>query len=284
MRPEEYKFLHQLEEHHWWFAGMRRVVAALLDGTLPDEQGRILDAGCGTGLMMEWLRRYGRNTQVVGLDLDPHAVRYTAGRGESNVVQASIASIPFPNESFDLVASFDVLDSFRVADAVVPFGELARVVRPGGILLVRVPAFQFLYSQHDRAVYTKHRYTAGDLRARLEEQGLSVQRVTYANSILFPVVLVWRWLTRSNRANPQSDVRPLPWPLRWLNPILGGLFSIEAAWLKYTPWRLPFGVSVVALAKKTPPIEDHDRAVRRTLQAGPIGELFCSCSEGLVGS
>jgi SAM-dependent methyltransferase len=252
MTPDEYKFLYELEDHHWWFVGMRRVVSALLDGAVPSGSRRFLDAGCGTGLMMAWLRRCGRAAEMFGLDYDPHAVRYTSERGEKCVAQGSIAAMPFPAESFDMVTSFDVLDSFRVADAVVPFGELARVVRPGGILLVRVPAFQFLYSQHDRAVYTKHRYTAGELRARLEEQGLKVQRVTYANSILFPVVVVWRWLTRSGRTDPQSDVRPLPWPLRWLNPILGGLFSIEAAWLKYTPWRLPFGVSVVALAKKTP--------------------------------
>ena len=250
MTPDEYKYLYELEEHHWWFVGMRKVVAALLDGVVSGEQRRILDAGCGTGLMMAWLRRYGKDAAIFGLDYDPYAVRYTSGRGEKCVAQGSIATMPFPAESFDVVTSFDVLDSFRVADAMVPFAELARVVRPGGLLLVRVPAFQSLYSQHDRAVYTEHRYTAGELCARLEEQGLKVERVTYANSILFPVVLVWRWLTRSDRTDAQSDVRPLPKPLRWLNSILTGLFAIEAAWLKCFPWRLPVGVSVLAVARK----------------------------------
>lgn len=250
MTPDEYKFLYELEEHHWWFVGMRKVVAALLNGALPSGLRRFLDAGCGTGLMMAWLRRFGKDPAMFGLDYDSHAVRYTSGRGEKRVVQGSIAAMPFPAESFDVVTSFDVLDSFPVADAAVPFAELARVVRPGGILLVRVPAFQFLYSQHDRAVYTEHRYTAGELRARLKEQGLKVRRVTYANSMLFPVVVVWRWLTRSNRADPQSDVRPLPGALRWMNPILAGLFDIEAAWLKLLPWRIPVGVSVMALAQK----------------------------------
>jgi SAM-dependent methyltransferase len=250
MTPDEYRFLYELEEHHWWFVGMRKLVAALLDGAIASESRRFLDAGCGTGLMMAWLRRYGKDAAMFGLDYDPHAVRYTSGRGEKCVAQGSIATMPFPAGSFDVVTSFDVLDSFRVADAMVPFAELARVVRPGGILLVRVPAFQFLYSQHDRAVYTEHRYTARELRVRLEEQGLRVERVTYANSILFPIVFVWRWLTRSNRADPQSDVRPLPKALRWLNPLLAGLFGLEAAWLKILPWRLPVGVSVMALAQK----------------------------------
>lgn len=250
MTPDEYRFLCELEDHHWWFVGMRKVVAALLDGAVPSPSRRFLDAGCGTGLMMSWLRRYGQTPAMFGLDYDPRAVRYTSARGEKCVVRGSIAAMPFPAESFDVVTSFDVLDSFRVADARGPFAELARVVRPGGILLVRVPAFQFLYSQHDRAVYTEHRYTARELRARLEEQGLTVQRVTYANTILLPVVFVWRWLTRRGRADPQSDVRPLPRALRWLNPILAGLFAIEAAWLKMLPWRLPVGVSVMALAQK----------------------------------
>lgn len=250
MTPDEYKYLYELEGHHWWFVGMRKVVAALLDGVPHGELRHILDAGCGTGLMMAWLRRYGKDAAVIGMDYDSHAVRFTLARGEKFVVLGSIAAIPFPAEYFDMVTSFDVLDSIPVAEARTPFAELGRVLRPGGLLLVRVPAFQFLYSQHDRAVYTEHRYTAKELRARLGEQGLSVERVTYANSILFPVVFMWRWLTRSDRADARSDVRPLPKPLRWLNPLLTPLFSIEAAWLRFFPWRLPWGVSVLAVGRK----------------------------------
>ena len=250
MTPEEYKFLYELEGTHWWFVGMRRIVAALLDGVVPNQRLRVLDAGCGTGLMLAWLRRYGEDAAIYGLDYDSSAVRYSAERGEKCIVQGSIAALPFPSHSFELVASFDVLDSFSVQEASRPFGELARVLKKGGALLVRVPAFQFLYSQHDRAVYTKHRYTAGELRARLEEQGLKVERLTYANTLLFPVVVIWRWLTRSDRPDPQSDVRPLPKPWRWLNPVLKGIFAFEAAWLRNLPWRLPVGVSVMALARK----------------------------------
>jgi ubiquinone/menaquinone biosynthesis C-methylase UbiE len=250
MTPDEYKFLYELEERHWWFVGMRRIVAALLDGAVPGRAERILDAGCGTGLMLSWLRRYGKESSVFGLDFSSFAVRYSAQRGERLLVEGSIAAMPFPSECFDLVTTFDVLDSFPVPGAAAPFGELARVLKPGGVLLVRVPAFQFLYSQHDRAVCTEHRYTARELRQRLEEQGLTIARTTYAITILFPVALAWRWLTRSRTDNPQSDVRPLPGPLRWLNPLLAGLLAMEAAWLRWLPWRLPFGLSVMALARK----------------------------------
>lgn len=250
MTPDEYQFLYELEERHWWFVGMRRIVAALLDEEAPAGAERILDAGCGTGLMLSWLRRYGKQSSVFGLDYNSFALRYSAQRGERLLVEGSIAAMPFPSNSFDLVTTFDVLDSFPVPGATAPFAELARVLKPGGVLLVRVPAFQSLYSQHDRAVYTEHRYTARELRQRLEEQGLTVARTTYAMTILFPVALVGRWLTRSRRDSPQSDVRPLPGPLRWLNSPLAGLLAIEAAWLQWLPWRLPFGLSVMALARK----------------------------------
>jgi ubiquinone/menaquinone biosynthesis C-methylase UbiE len=250
MTPEEYRYLYELEEHHWWFQGMRRITAALLDGHWPAGALRILDAGCGTGLMLSWLRTCRPGSSSYGVDISSDALHYCSLRGEKLLAQSSIAALPFPAECFDLVSSFEVLDSFAEREVREPFAELARVVKQGGLLLVRVPAFQFLYSQHDRAVYTQHRFRAAEVRARLEEQGLKVERLTYANFFLFPVVVVWRWLTRSSRPDPNSDVRPLPRLLRWLNPVLAGLFSIEAAWLRHLPFRLPFGVSVLALASK----------------------------------
>ncbi len=252
MTPEEYRYLYELEEHYWWFRGMCRITAAILDSYLPTGSLRILDAGCGTGLMLSWLRNCRPGSNSYGVDTSSDALRYCSLRGEKLLAQGSIAALPFPSECFDLVSSFEVLDSFSEDEVRKPFAELARVVRQGGLLLVRVPAFQFLYSQHDRAVFTQHRFRAAEVRARLEEHGLKVECITYANFFLFPVVVVWRWLRRSDRPDPQSDVRPLSRVLRWLNPILAGLFSVEAAWLRHLPFRLPFGVSVLAMASKPP--------------------------------
>ena len=250
MTPDENEFLYELEERYWWFAGMRKIVAAMLDRAVPAGPLRILDAGCGTGLMLSWLRRHSAGGAIFGLDFSSEALGFSAQRGERRLVEGSIAALPFPNACFDLVTTFDVLDSFEVADVSRPFGELARVLKPGGIILLRVPAFQYLYGRHDRAVYTKHRYRIGELRQRLEAQDLVVERVTYANTILFPVAALWRMLTRSGGGDPQSDVRPLPRVIRWLNPVLAALLGIEAAWLRHTGWRLPFGLSAIALARK----------------------------------
>ncbi|MFB3923222.1 MAG: methyltransferase domain-containing protein [Terriglobia bacterium] len=249
MTPEENQFLYELEERHWWFQGMRRILAGLLNRHVPSPV-RVLDAGCGTGFMLSWLRRRVGNAKVLGLDFSANALSYCQARGERLLVQGSIGDLPFRSDCFDLILTLDVLDSFPRQEASRPFAELARVLRKGGTILVRVPAFQFLYSQHDRAVSTVHRYTAHELADCLKREGLTLGRVTYANTFLFPLAALWRRLRRSQAGKCQSDVKPLPRGLRWLNPLLAGILGIEAWWLKCLPWRLPVGLSVIALASK----------------------------------
>jgi hypothetical protein len=138
-----------------------------------------------------------------------------------------------------------------VEDSAQPFAELGRVLKAGGLILVRASAFQFLYSEHDRAVLTAHRFSANELRQNLVRQGLTLERLTYANTLLFPIAAVWRLLHRSSRqAKMRSDVRPLPALIRWLNPFFAWILGVEALWLRHSHWRLPIGLSVVALARK----------------------------------
>lgn len=250
MTPEEYRFLYELEEHHWWFVGMRRITAALLDSFVVPGPLRILDAGCGTGFMLSWLRKYCGNRHVVGLDISSDALHFSRQRGEKLLVRDSVADLPFPADTFDLIISLDVVDEFSMEGAAAAYGELARVLKRGGFLFVRLPAFQCLYSAHDTAIHTVHRYRAGELAQCLVAQGLILERVTYANTILFPVAAIWRLLHRARQGQPRSDVRPLPRSLRWMNPLLVQLLALEAAWLRHFPWRLPFGLSVIAIARK----------------------------------
>jgi ubiquinone/menaquinone biosynthesis C-methylase UbiE len=250
MSPEEFKALYELEEGYWWFVGMRRIVAALLDPFLVPGPLRILDVGCGTGLMLSWWQERPGTERIFGADPSPVALQFCARRGHQLLARASVTGLPFPSESFDLVTCFEVLDWFSVEKVKGPASELSRVLKPGGLLFVRVPAFERLYSEHDRAIGTVHRYTAPELRQALVAQGLVLERLTYANALLFPLAAVWRWLHRSPRPDPQSDVRPLPKGLRWLNLPLTGLLALEAAWLRCFPWRLPFGLSLIAVARK----------------------------------
>lgn len=248
--PEEYRFLYELESSLWWFVGMREITAALL-GRLPiPKSPRVLDAGCGTGHMLGWLRNYCGASDVVGLDTSPEALRFCWQRKERLLVRGSVEQLPFWDGVFDLVLSLDVLGLFDLERARVGFGELARVLCKGGILFVRVPAFQWLYSYHDRATSNVHRYNARELARCVSDSGLSLVRVTYANTLLFPLAVVRRWSHQPDERQPRSDVRPLPKALRWANPLLARLLALEAAWLRHVRWRLPFGVSVIGVAVK----------------------------------
>ncbi len=148
MEPEQYALMARVERDHWWYVGMRRLVAALLADLPPaDEPRRILDAGCGTGGNSAHLRAYGR---VTGVDFSADALRFAAERPGLRLARASVESLPFADASFDLVLSNDVLCHLGVADDAVAACEFARVLRPGGVLLI----FNFSYrgnSEADRA-------------------------------------------------------------------------------------------------------------------------------------
>jgi SAM-dependent methyltransferase len=159
-------------------------------------------------------------------------------------VQGNLLGLPYPSSSFDVVTSFDVLYHAWVLDDAQAVRELARVLKPGGLMLVKVPALKILWGAHDEAVHSRHRYTRGELERLLESAGLRLVRSTYANSLLFPVLLSRRFLDRILDRHG-SDVTLLP-PL--LEKLFGGLLSIEAGLLGVL--NLPIGASVFAVARK----------------------------------
>lgn len=239
MERVAYAATREMEEQLWWYAGMQRISERLLDRYVGHRALEILDAGCGTGgAAATWLGRRGR---VVGTDLSNLALDYCRQRGLTRLMQASIAQLPFPDQQFDLVTSFDVLYHLWVDDGLA-LSEFARVLRPGGFVLVRVPANDWLRSEHDQATYTRHRYSRLELRGKLEQAGLRVCAASYANTLLFPVVLAKRLLLRGA---PTDDFW-LPPPA--INATLGHILSLEAAFVARSA--LPVGLSVVALARK----------------------------------
>ena len=240
MKPEEYGRMYELEETHWWYAGMRAITDAIVDPALPAGAARILDAGCGTGNNLMHLSSRGR---AVGVDLSQDALRFCQSRGVT-AVGGSLMSLPFPDRTFDLVTSFDVLYHRWVTDDRAALGELVRVLKPGGILFARVPALKMLWGAHDEAVFSRHRYTRGEVCALFSECGLAVERASYCNSLLFPVLAARRTLDRwANREG--SDVQEPP---RMLGRLFRKVLGLEAAWLRRMSF--PLGASVVALGRR----------------------------------
>jgi SAM-dependent methyltransferase len=241
MERDEYARMFEAEERQWWYAGMRAISLGLLERALPARSGlRILDAGCGTGNNLVHFARFGR---PVGLDLSEDALRFCRSRGVA-AAGGSLLQLPFPGATFDCVTSFDVLYHAWVTDDGAAVHELARVLRPGGLLLVRVPALKILWGAHDAAVHSRHRYTTGEVRVLLEAAGLEVVRLSYANTLLFPLLLLRRGLDRLLHRSG-SDVGFLPAPLEWA---FRHLLLLEARLIRTVS--LPIGASVFALARK----------------------------------
>jgi SAM-dependent methyltransferase len=230
----------ELEERHWWFVARRRILLDVLERNFDQTGGlHILDAGCGGGATMESLRRYG---SVRGLEISEEAVEYNRERCRE-VSLGSIEQMPFPDSRFDLVLALDIIE--HVPDDLQALRELFRTLRPGGSLLVTVPALQMLWSAHDVINGHYRRYTLGELRDQVETAGFEVVTATYFNTLLFPLIVALRWLWRFRPKSTASDFTQLPRPL---NALLTGLFSLEK--LLVGRIRLPFGVSVLCYARK----------------------------------
>ena len=185
MEREQYAVMARREDDHWWYAGMRRVALRVLDRALAGRSGLVvLDAGCGTGGTTARLRRYGR---VVGVDLAWEALQPARGRGlDGHLARGDIQRLPFGDACFDAATSFEVVYHLGVANDQAALAELRRVLKPDGVLLLRVPAHDWLRGAHDRLVHTRHRYAPAEVRAKLTQAGFRVERLAWANSLLFP--------------------------------------------------------------------------------------------------
>ncbi len=254
MDEREYLHMYREEECHWWYVGMRAIVFSLLPQAALPKNPRVLDAGCGTGFTMAWLRRH-YGARVTGIDCHPAGLGFCRRRGEQSLVLGDVAALPFIHDSFDLVVSFDVLSEVRdAASRTSALAEYRRLLKSGGKLLVRVPAHEWLRTSHDTGVSTNHRYGVAELRAAVKAAGFRAERCTFANSFLFPLAVIWRISKKAGLAPPGSDVRPTTRGAYWLNGLLLRILKLEAAHLRRHDFG--FGLSLFVVAGKSMPPYD----------------------------
>jgi len=208
------------------------------------ESPRVLDIGCGGGATLVMLSQAGR---AIGLDRAEEALRLSRSRGRFPLVCGTAERLPFADDSFDAVTALDVLE--HIPDERAAVAEIARVCARGGLVIITVPAYQSLWSEHDEALDHIRRYRAGAVRKLLRDADLGTLRLSYCITALLPPIFAFRraqrLLGRADGTRPKTALRPLR---EWPNRLLIGLLALETSWLLRLP--LPFGVSVVAVARK----------------------------------
>lgn len=246
MKPQMYERFERLEDSHWWFEGRRRIIREVLRRhLLPRQQRRILDVGCGTGGMFPLLAEFGA---VEGAEYSADARERAARRFPGHPVHPCELPRGLPAGEWDALTAFDVLE--HVEDSIGALTELRSRLVFDGQLVVTVPAFQFLWSQHDDVNEHKRRYTRTQLVSHLSSAGLRVTWVSYFNSLLFPAVVAARFLENAlpSLFRPKETDSNLEETPALLNQLLTQVFASERLALGLT--RLPAGVSLIAVAQR----------------------------------
>src|SRR5262245_60378796 len=232
----------EAEATHWWFIGRRRLFAREIERSGLPPTSRVLDVGTSTGANLRLLRDRGFQ-RIDGLDFSEEAIRFCREKGLGLVLKGDICQMPFGDESFDLVLATDIIE--HVDDDLAALGEIVRVLRPGGKVLITVPAFPMLWGLQDRVAQHKRRYLRRQLVNRVVCAGFSIDACYYFNFLLFLPIWVGRRLIDIFRLNLQSE-NQINSPL--LNQMLSAIFATDTAMAPIL--RPPFGVSILVLARK----------------------------------
>ncbi len=241
MERAEYATMFRVEETHWWYSALHRVIFQALETELPDWRNKqILDVGCGTGAILKRLGNPGKN---VGIDLSPDAISFCRQRGLNNVREGDICALPFSDNSFDAVICSSVLYHQWVGDVAGALREMKRVLRPDGVLLINVPAFRFLHSAHDDAVMTARRFRKPEIRKLLLEESFTIRRLTYWTTLLFPFAVAARTFGVSQMGRDFETDRS-----SFSQRVFALIMTIELRLLRSVSF--PFGVALLAVARK----------------------------------
>jgi SAM-dependent methyltransferase len=244
MDPDFERKYHAFEDDYWWFRARRDCVLRLVQHSLKIRtDARILEVGCSGGPLLALLQKHGYRN-ITGIDLSPVAIERCKARGLTDVHVMDATAPALPLNHFDLVIASDVLEHIARPDAAL--ANWQTLLKPAGKLVVFVPAYNFLWSQHDVINHHHRRYTARRLKRDLQTAGFSVARTSYWNAALLPPVAAVRLIARLFPRRQTDQLSPINRPV---NALLESWMSVENAILG-AGVRLPAGISTMAIARK----------------------------------
>ena len=242
MQPDEYRKMAEVEDRMWYYRALHRHVVGGVRPRSENVSVSLLDAGCGTGGLMRRLKERYPAWKLTGLDFSSLACDLARERSGEKVVEGSITALPFSSAHFDVIISCDMV--CQVSDPGRAVAEIFRCLQPGGIVLLTMPAYQWMYSYHDREVANLRRNIRMEVNALLSAAGFEITRSTYWNMLPFPLAFIKRKILPSDASS--SDVKLFP-PL--VERFFNGLMRLKQFWLSLGG-RMPFGSSVLTVAQK----------------------------------
>lgn len=244
MNKREYESMYRLETNFWWYKVLHKLVEESVSNLNGKKDQIIVDAGCGTGRMLEILQKYGN---VSGIDYSPDAIEFAKKRGLEKIILGDLNEYDFENESIDILISLDVLYHAAINDDKEVLSKFYSSLKVGGILILNLPAFEYLKRSHDIAVHTKRRYKKSDLNIKLEKIGFKVIKSGYRLPHLYFIILISKLLDKLKSKNSnESDLKEIP---HWINNFLTKIGYLENKLIK-TGLFMPVGSSVFVIAKK----------------------------------
>jgi len=244
MDASMYKEMFEVQNYHWWFVAKKQIIMATVRQLTNENSGKkieILDAGCGPGLMLNELQKVGTTS---GMDFSDDAINFSRQHFEGVLKKCDLPSVvPFAKNSFDLLLALDVVE--HIENDVGALEVFQRLLKSGGCGILTVPAFMFLWSEHDEINHHKRRYTLPEFKQKILAAGFEIEKISYYNTLLFPLVATVRFLNKLLKRKSDSDVEL---PGKMVNSILKRIFLLEKSLLKF--FNLPFGVSLIAVVRK----------------------------------
>ncbi len=242
MEISEYKSTFNLEKNHWWYKGMWEIVDYLIQKRINRNNLKILDIGCGTGINLKRLEKYGKTT---GIDYSDIALKLCKKRGLKKIYRATVENLPFKDNNFDLITCFEVLYHKNVKDDEKAIKEAYRVCKDNGYIILREPAFSILYGDHDLRVHGTKRYNKRTLKEKVEAVGFKIEKISYVNMFWFLPLLISRTYQRIRGLKNKSDISTH-------SLLFNNLFYRILVFEKFlvNKSNLPFGVSIMCIAKK----------------------------------